>query len=349
MSPIRWTLAAAAGLLAATAANAQAVGAPDPLFQSDNILDVRIIAPLSTLRIDRPVEYELAGKFQFTNAAGETTELDIGIRARGKYRLQKDVCRFPPLRLNFKTSQTKNTLFHNLDKVKLVTHCQSSSRYQSVLLREYIAYRILNTLTDISFRVRLMRITYVDTDNDNDENVQYGFIIEHRERLAMRLHKPYLKIPKTRVSTLEPRYMNLVSVYQYLIGNTDFSPIVGQKGHDCCHNHVLFGVAGESIWSVPYDFDHAGLVDAPHAGPNPKFRLHSVKERLYRGRCNNNDYLGATFTLFTNRQDDILKLINEQDGLSNNVRKSMSTYLTRFYKTLGSERRVKREFVKKCM
>lgn len=349
MSPIRWTLVTAAGFLAATAAVAQAVGAPDPLFQSDDILDVRIIAPLSTLRIGRPTEYELAGKLQFTNAAGETTQLDIGIRARGKFRLQKDVCRFPPLRLNFKTSQAKNTLFHKLDKVKLVTHCQLSSRYESTLLREYITYRILNALTDISFRVRLMRITYVDTENDNDESIRYGFIIEHRERLAKRLHKPLLKIPKTRVTSLDSRYLNLISVYHYLIGNTDFSPIQGIKGDDCCHNHVLFGAAGEAIWSVPYDFDQSGLVDAPHAGANPKFRLRTVKQRLYRGRCVNNDYLDATFALFTDRQDEILKLINEQDGLSDKVRKSVSGYLAKFYKILESERRINREFVKKCI
>lgn len=304
---------------------------------------------MSTLLSDRPFDEELAGKFQFTNSAGELIEFEIGVRTRGKFRRARDICRFPPLRLNFKTSQTKKTLFHKQDKVKLVTHCQSSSRYASVLLREYIAYRILNTLTDVSFRVRLLRITYVDTEDDNDEDVHYGFIIEHAERLAKRLHKAVLEIPKTPTSTLDPRYLNLVSVYHYLIGNTDFSPRQGTKGDDCCHNHVLFGAEGELIWSVPYDFDQAGLVNAPHAGPNPKFRLRSVQQRLYRGRCVNNEYLDATFAIFRDRQGDILKVIDEQDSLGDRVRKSISSYVLTFYKTLESERSVRNRLVRKCI
>ena len=349
MSLIRWTLAATTWFLATTAVDAQDVGEPDPLFQSNDVLEVRIIAPISTLLSDRPFDEELPGKFQFTNSAGELTEFEIGVRTRGKFRRQEDICKFPPLRINFKTSQTRKTLFHKQDKVKLVTHCQSSTRYESVLLREYVAYRILNTLTDVSFRVRLLRITYVDTEDDNDEDVHYGFIIEHRERLAKRLHKPVLEIQKTRVAKLDPRYLNLVSVYHYLIGNTDFSPVLALPGLDCCHNHVLFGVAGEPIWSVPYDFDQAGLINAPHAGANPRFRLRSVKQRLYRGRCVNNGYLDATFAIFRDRQGDILKVIDEQDSIGDRVRKSISSYVLTFYKTLESERRVRSQLVRKCI
>ncbi len=349
MSLIRWTLAATAWFLATTAVHAQNVGEPDPLFRSNDTLDVRIIAPLTTILSDRPFDEELPGKFQFTNSAGELIEFDIGVRTRGKFRRQEDICKFPPLRLNFKTSQTKNTLFHKQDKVKLVTHCQSSTRYKSVLLREYVAYRILNTLTDFSFRARLLRITYVDTEDDNDEDVHYGFIIEHRDRLAKRLDKPVVEIQKTPVSTLDPLYLNLVSVYHYLIGNTDFSPVLALPGLNWCHNHVLFGVAGEPIWSIPYDFDQAGLINAPHAGANPKFKLRSVKTRLYRGRCVNNGYLDATIAIFRDKQGDILKVIDEQDGLKDRVRKSISSYVLAFYKTLDSERRVRSQLVRKCI
>ncbi len=98
----RWTINAAAWFLAATVVQAQAVGEPDPLFRSNEILDVRIIAPFTMLRRERPDDEESPGKLQFTNAAGELQEFYVGVRTRGRFRLQKEICSFPPLRLNFK-------------------------------------------------------------------------------------------------------------------------------------------------------------------------------------------------------------------------------------------------------
>ena len=250
----------------------------------------------------------------------------------------------------FQEITNQNTLFHGQDKVKLVTHCRSSRSYAMIVPREFLTYRILNTLTDISFRVRLMRITYVDTKKGNAEDIHYGFIIEHRDRLAKRLDMPLLEILKTRISALNPEYLNLTSMYQYLIGNTDFSPVQGPKGDNCCHNQVLFGVEGKPILSVPYDFDQAGIVDAPHASPNPLFKnLRDVRQRIYRGRCVNTQFLDATIASFKDRQGDILQLINELEVLSNSARKTVSNYVNKFYGILDSEKKTTREFVKGCI
>ena len=45
MTQFHWTLVCIAWFLLFSAAEAQEIGAPDPLFQSDEILDVRIVAP----------------------------------------------------------------------------------------------------------------------------------------------------------------------------------------------------------------------------------------------------------------------------------------------------------------
>jgi len=253
------------------------------------------------------------------------------------------------MRLNFKASQTKGTLFHKQNKVKLVTHCQSNTKYEQVILREYTAYRILNVMTDASFRVRLLRISYVDSEGKKRDNVSHGFIIEHRKRLAKRLEKSYLEIPSTKVSSLDPEYTNLVSMYHYLIGNTDFSPVLGIKGEACCHNHVLFGNEGEPVWSVPYDFDQAGLVNAPHAGPNERFKLRSVKQRLYRGRCVHNDLLDETIADYNDKREEIMAVVGEVEDATNRSVKTMANYVDRFYGTISSERRVKGEFIKMCI
>lgn len=338
-----------AWFLLSSGAEAQENGAPDLLFQSDEILDVRIVAPVSTLVSERPIDEELPGIFQYTNSAGEAVEFDIELRTRGRFRRDRDTCRFPPLRLNFVKSQTKGTLFHKQDKVKLVTHCQNSSKYGEVLLREYVAYRLLNVMTDISFRVRLLRITYVENERQRDDDVRYGFIIEHRDRLAKRTGKSVLEISNTRPRSLNPEFANMISLYHYLIGNTDFSSVKGPKGEMCCHNHVLFGNEGEAVWSVPYDFDQAGLVDAPHAAPSQNFNIRTVKHRLYRGRCMHNDYVNTTIANFQSKREELFQVIDELKIAQSRTTKSMTSYIEKLFKTLESEKRVNSFLIKKCI
>jgi hypothetical protein len=345
----RWTLSNLTLFLMISSAPAQEIRPPDPLFQSSEILDVQIVAPLTTLLYERPFDEELPATLQYTDSAGQTVEFDMKIRTRGRFRRKKDVCAFPPMRLNFKASQTKGTLFQKQNKVKLVTHCQSNAKYEQVILREYTAYRVLNVMTDASFRVRLLRITYVDSEGKKRDNVSHGFIIEHRDRLAKRLERPYLAISKTKVSALYPEYTNMVSMYHYLIGNTDFSPVKGLPDKNCCHNHVLFGNDGEPMWSVPYDFDQAGLVDAPHAGPNERFKLRDVKQRLYRGRCVNNNLLDGTIAAYNDKREEIMAVVREVEDATDRSEKMMARYIEKFYNIINSERRVKGEFVKKCI
>jgi len=349
VTQFHWTFVSVAWFLLFSAAEAQEISAPDPLFQSDEILDVRIVAPISTLLAKRPIDEELSGTFLYTNSAGEAVEFDIKLRTRGRFRRDKDNCRFPPLRLNFVKSQTKDTLFHKQNKVKLVTHCQNSSKYEAVLLREYVAYRLLNVMTDASFRVRLLRITYVENERNKDDDARYGFIIEHKDRLAKRMGKSVLEIPGANPRSLNPEYANTVSLYHYLIGNTDFSSVRGSEGEVCCHNHVLFSNEGEPVWSIPYDFDQAGLVNAPYAVPNPQLRIRTVRQRLYRGRCIHNEYVDATTANFREKQEDLLRVVTDLEVASDRSVKSMISYMESFYKTLASEDRVNSALIKKCI
>jgi hypothetical protein len=194
-----------------------------------------------------------------------------------------------------------------------------------------------------------MRITYVDSEGKKQDDVRYGFIIEDKDRLARRLDKSVLDISKTSVSSLDREYTNLVSVFHYLVGNTDFSMIQGIEGEPCCHNHVLFGNDGEKIWSIPYDFDQTGVVDAPHAGPNARFKLRSVRDRLYRGRCVNNDLLQTTLAKFKDKHDEILAVVNEVSASSKQSISSTTRFVEDFYRVLESEKRVEKELIKKCI
>lgn len=319
-----------------------------PLFEDDAVVTVTITAPFEEIMKTRSLEDELPGTFVYRDAtSGEDVSLDIKIRARGKFRRQKENCAFPPLRINFRKSNT--TLFANSDKLKLVTHCRNrSNAYEQTVYKEYLAYRMFNVLTDWSFRARLLQVRYVEvTDGEEIANAP-AFFIEDDKQLAKRIGMKRDKSESTSVEALDAAHTNLSSVYQYLIGNTDFSPIKGPPGEPCCHNYVLMRNDGSQI-SIPYDFDNSGLANPPHARPNPRFGLASVKQRLYRGRCTNNALLDSTFQLFRDKQEEMYGLVNDLEGLGNSDRKKTIRYMNDFYKIIDSERQVNYRFRDACL
>jgi hypothetical protein len=329
---------AVALLFTSLSAAARAAG-PDPLFAAETVLDVRISAPFKQLMQERPEEDELPGTFTFVAGENSRLELDIALRTRGNYRRRKTTCEFAPLRINFRKSQLEDTVLAGQDKLKLVTHCDNNSgNYQQAVLREYIAYRILNVLTDFSYRVRLLRVTYVYADDDNAERPSYAFFIESDDRLAKRVDLRQQEVPAVSLVELQADYTNLTSVFQYLIGNLDFSPIKGVEGDDCCHNNALFSDEHDVYWPIPYDFDLSGLVDAAHNAPNLRLGQLNVRQRVYRGRCINNQLLPATLQLFRDRRAAIEALIEGQAELDKGSRRSLDSYVASFYKKIDNKR-----------
>lgn len=321
----------------------------DPLFQSDATLAVEIEGPFSLLASERPDEEEFPGKFRYKAGNGDIIELDVVLRTRGRVRQLKEVCTFPPLRLNFKKKDVDDTLFHKQDKLKLVSHCRNNSeRYEQAVVSEYLAYRIFGVLTDRSFQARLLNVTYAFTDEDQTVN-SYAILIEPKDKLEKRLDAKRIESDWVEVADIQPEDLNLASVFHYLIGNTDFSPIGSDPEEDCCHNQALLAREGKLALTIPYDFDQSGLVNAPHAAPNPRFRLRSPRERLYRGRCANNGYLPATLDLFRERRSAIEQLVSDQAELEKGVRKSMLRFIDDFYRTIDNPRNVQRYLVSRCL
>ena len=332
------------------AAAVAAANEPDPLFQDDSLIEVTITAPMKALLGHRPDEEYLPGTLSYTEADGSIAEFEIGIRTRGNFRRQPRVCPFPPLRLNINKSQAKGSLFHKQDKLKLVAHCRDNSeRYEQNLVKEYLAYRILNTLTDISYRVRLARVTYIDSEHKDQDRTSYAFFIEHKSRLSKRLGLAAISASRIKVADLEGSYSDLTSLFQFMIGNTDFSPIAGAEGEDCCHNTTLFASEAGAIYAIPYDFDMSGLVDAPYAEPNPRFRIKRVTQRLYRGRCAYNDNLQTSIQLFQDNRDAIYELFGQQQQLEESTRKKVSKFVDRFYDVVDDPKKIHREISSQCI
>ena len=176
-----------------------------PLYDDDSTLAVTIEGPLQTLMRKRDASEEFPAIFKYADADGIEHLFDIKLRVRGKYRAKKETCNFAPLRVNFKKGQVKGTLFAGQNTIKLVTDCQSSKKkYQQLLLKEYLAYKILNVLSDRSFSARLLRVTYVDTDKKGKARESYAFFIEEKNHIADRLGVELVKIPKNKIQRPGP-------------------------------------------------------------------------------------------------------------------------------------------------
>jgi hypothetical protein len=348
-------LTAVASLLTAPASadsrqdGPEAVRAATPLFSRHSLMHVTIEAPLTTLKRERPEEQYLNGVFRFTRDDGTVQALDLKIRTRGKYRRMEKHCDFPPIRLNFRKKQVANTEFAGQDKLKLVTHCQSDKpEYEQLVVREYLVYRIFNEVTDKSYRVRLFNITYVDTEGGHPIT-KFGFAIEDADHVGRRVGMQSLKIGDIGYDDLDHQQENVVNVFQYMIGNTDFSLVKSEPEDECCHNSDLMSATdGPPYTPLPFDFDFAGLVSAPYAEPHPRYGLRSVRQRMYKGHCKNNELLPDTLRYLLDKKAAIYDIVDKLYMLATKSRHDVKRYLEVFYEVISDQKKVRTRLVRKC-
>ena len=319
-----------------------------PLFASDETLHLTLEFPLRTLlrqKKDRPV---LDGVLRYTNEDDEEVTIDMSMTTRGKSRL--DYCSFPPMTLNLKRKQTKGTVFEGQNKLKVVTHCRSGSTHLRYLHQEYGIYRAFNVLSDYSYRARLLRITYRDTDRNGKEFVHDAFFIESHNEVAFRHGMERSRVPQLRPEQLHAKQAAIYTLFQYLIANTDWSMIKGPGEDGCCHNgKVIIEPGTQTDWVVlPYDFDQAGLIHTKYSAPAEQLGIKNVRQRLYRGRCLHNDVLPETIALFNEKRAEIETAIIPEGLNARDARKSLK-YIDDFYKIINDSKKLNKEIYDDCL
>lgn len=315
------------------------------LFDSEDPLDLTLEADLKPIFKDTDEERtDQPGRLWYLDQQGDSVLLDVGLKTRGYYRRLYLDCNVPPLRLNLKKKQVKDTVFDGQDKLKLVTHCKDgSTAYQQYTLKEYLIYKIYNLLTENSFRVRLVRMTYVDTADRRDPVTKYGFLIEDEDLLAERLGGRILQGGIVHQERTDREQATRLAIFQYMVGNTDWS-VPG-------HHNIKLVFTGPKIppLSIPYDFDFAGLINASYAKPDPRLRIGSVRERLYRGYCRTEEEFQAAFAPFNAQKDAIYALFRGFEYLEEKAKDRALDYLDGFYETINRPKSVRREFLNTCL
>lgn len=331
--------------LLALPGTAVAQASPKPLFASDEPVRLSIQGPINRI-VSRAARNTSAEAATLT-ASAET--LPIRLSPRGLSRRTGDICQFPPLRIEFTQPPPATSLFAGQGRLKLVTHCRSSAGFQQYLLLEYAAYRIFNQLTPLSHRVRLATVDYIEP-NGKVTTSRWGFLIEDLDDVAKRNSLAEARVGDRILSTqLEPLQAARVALFQYMIGNLDWSMRAGPQGEGCCHNsRLLSGPTGRLV-PVAYDFDFSGLVDAPYALPPEQIRVRSVRNRFYQGYCRHNAQALAAAADFRAKRGAIEGVFTQIPGFDPRTRTKAISYLGSFFAEIATDENMRAKILNKCL
>lgn len=311
------------------------------LFDSDEILQVKLYGKLKELLNDResldPQYFPFS--FSFFNEQGSELTIPVEVRTRGHFRRMKENCSNPPLLVKFPGNGVQSaTIFKDQHKVKLVMPCAG----EEYVVREWLLYKLYNLITPKSFKARLVRIQLTDERNKKPVNPVYGILLEEETQMAIRNQATVVET-KLRPQQTETSSFLTMSVFQYLVGNTDWSVEYLQN------IKLMTPQNGGAPITVAYDFDHAGLVGAPYAQPAEELQMSSTRERRYRGFCISDlSVFNPVLAAFNRAKADIYKLYTDCKFLDEKYIKATLRYLDEFYATINNTKAWQRAFAYPC-
>ncbi len=316
-----------------------AQAAPAALFESDAVFQFKLSGDIRTLfndRGDAPQYHPL----RLTYKKNDSTEVSVSLKAktRGNFRRSSENCTYPPILLNFQKTESKQSLFENQNKLKLVTTC----RNENYVIREYLVYKLYNLLTPKSFKARLARVTFYDTIKKK-ETTFYGMLLEEDMQMAKRNGLKVINKKMIAGESTETETFLKMAVFQYMIGNTDWSvPYL--------HNIRIVAFDSLSIPSVvPYDFDYSGIVNAPYAVPPEQLALRSTQDRRFRGYCiTDMKTFDAVIATFNRLKNDFYNVYTSCPLLDAKYVSATIKFLDDFYSTINNPKRLKAAFSYPC-
>jgi len=196
--------------------------------------------------------------------------------------------------------------------------------------------------------VRPLRVTYVDTSEKDDPFARFAFVIEDDSQMAAPnggcIHEWESGLLGPRL--LENSQAILVDIFQYMIGNTDWSGVE-------MHNMKLSSYPNGHPSTVPYDFHLSGVVDARNAIPDPQFPIHSVRDRLFRGFCPDQmnrrpEWYETAFARLREARADIYELWSRQEGLSEDKLRNTLKDFDDFFEILNEPEDIDEYMMRSC-
>jgi len=276
----------------------------------------------------------------YKSETGDWIDFPVGLRARGNFR--RNTCYFPPIKMKISKSDSKETLFQGNKKLKLVLPCKIEKDLNDNILKEFIAYKLYGHISPYHFKTRLVDIQFREVKRKKHKDYQLtGFLIEDDKKVA-KFHegKVFERFIHPLAMDAETSVQN--ALFQYMIGNTDFS--VAYQ-----HNGKLLYV-NKKILPLPYDFDMSGLVNASYSVANETLGIERVTDRVYRGFKRDEAVLQKIREQFLSKKTEILETVKSFENEFDNPKEYAEafSYINSFFTIIESDANFKSKIIMKA-
>jgi hypothetical protein len=314
------------------------------LFKRTEPLEVTITTSLKALLKDRDSTQRVihGAELSYKDTAGSMVTIPVGLRTRGHFRRLVRNCDFPPIKLEIAKTATRKTVFDGNRILKIATNCRpGNAEFEQYILQEYTLFKMYATLTPWSYRTRLAHITYNDSTAKMKPVQSWAFFVEDDADLAQRRNAKRMETKGAMFDDLEPEKTGYMNLFQYMIGNTDWS--VGGL-----HNVTLLRDSTAIVHAVPFDFDWSGAVDARYAFPDASLNLRNVRERVWRGDCRSAEALAPTFEHFIAKRPAMDSIFVAVEAMTPAVKEKMKKYFAEFWPMLDNPKKTATVFARTC-
>ena len=309
-------------------------------FEEESMVNATLEMDLRDLLAKKASNRFLPATITLGMKDGTTITEKIEASARGHFR--KETCFMPGLKLNFKKDSTSS--LYSFKELKLSNGCSTGDESGQLVVKEFLAYKIYNLLTDMSLRVRFMNVSFKDLSGKRKPYTQFGFLIEDIDDMAKR-NNNMVEIEGTAYNTEQTNrdQMTIVTLFEYLIANTDWSV-------PSYHNIKLIGPKDDKTvrpYTVAYDFDICGFVDPPYATIDEQLQdqISTVRDRLNRGFPRTMEELKIAVKLFNDKKEKMIGMIKNNEYLNSREKSKAVDYVEDFYKIINNDKDLQRIFV----
>lgn len=247
----------------------------------------------------------------------------ISVRAAGRFRLNKSET--PPLKIKFRQEDLVEEGLDTFDHFKIILPFYPDALGEELLVREYLVYRMFERLDGNGIRTKLTHLQIRDTYSGTRMKT-LALLIEDDKETAARMGATATERPGIPMDSLEQYQAALNSLFQYMIGNADWD-------FRMVRNVLLLEpLGGGPILSMPYDFDFAGLVNAPYAQDALRGRL---RDRVLQDQGIDTRTMETVADVFMEARADLLAIC-QSPLLSQTASDDMVAYLESFFCELES-------------
>ena len=312
------------------------------LFKNQDVLPLNLEYSNKDIKKKSNDSTYIKTNLSYQNDEGAWQELEIELRQRGNFRLKN--CYYAPLKIKIKKSNSKGTLFEGNKKLKLVLPCLTYGNNNDYILKEYIAYKLFEGISDDHFKTRLATITYTEiTGNRTKNHSLKGILIEDDKVLAKRsggeiIERSIHPLNQDAIASVQNAF------FQYMIGCTDFSTAYQ-------HNQILLFNSNRII-PIPYDFDMSGLVNPIYAvvpDENNNLGISSIRERLYRGFKREPSIIQQVRQEFLTNKIKLIQIIDDLEANFDDVTQfsEAKNYILDFFKIIENDVQFENEIINK--